>query len=119
MSISRASELPPDVRIEYPFVGNTLPLINGAAMHYIDEGTGPIVVMLHGNPTWSFYFRNLVKVMVQAGFRCVVPDHVGCGLSDKPQDYNYTLVQRIEDVESLLDHLKIDQFSLVVHDWGG
>ena len=75
--------------------------------------------MLHGNPTWSFYFRNLVKVMVQAGFRCVVPDHVGCGLSDKPQDYNYTLVQRIEDVESLLDHLKIDQFSLVVHDWGG
>ena len=57
--------------------------------------------------------------MVQAGFRCVVPDHVGCGLSDKPQDYNYTLVQRIEDVESLLDHLKIDQFSLVVHDWGG
>ena len=119
MSISRASELPPDVRIEYPFAGNALPLINGATMHYIDEGTGPIVVMLHGNPTWSFYFRNLVKVMVQAGFRCVVPDHVGCGLSDKPQDYNYTLAQRIEDVESLLDHLGIDQFSLVVHDWGG
>ena len=102
-----------------PFAGNTLPLINGATMHYIDEGSGPVVVMLHGNPTWSFYFRNLVKVMVQAGFRWLVLDHVGCGLSDKPQDYNYTLVQRIEDVESLLDHLKIDQFSLVVHDWGG
>ena len=119
MSISRASELPPEVRIEYPFVSNTLSLFNGAAMHFIDEGAGPVVVMLHGNPTWSFFFRNLVKVMVQAGFRCIVPDHVGCGLSDKPQDYNYTLAQRIEDVESLLDHLGIDQFSLVVHDWGG
>ena len=70
MSISRASELPPEVRIEYPFTGNTLSLLSGAAMHYIDEGAGPVVVMLHGNPTWSFYFRNLVKVMVQAGFRC-------------------------------------------------
>ena len=87
MSTSRASELPPDVRSEYPFASHTLPLLNGAVMNYIDEGTGPVVVMLHGNPTWSFYFRNLVKVMAQAGFRCVVPDHIGCGLSDKPQDY--------------------------------
>ncbi len=88
-------------------------------MHYIDEGVGPVVIMLHGNPTWSFYYRNLVKQLSAAGFRCIVPDHIGCGLSDKPKNYNYTLKQRIEDVEGLIDHLGIDQFSLVMHDWGG
>lgn len=119
MSIARASELPPEVRLEYPFASNTLALLNGATMHYIDEGVGPVVIMLHGNPTWSFYYRNLVKQLSAAGFRCIVPDHIGCGLSDKPKNYNYTLKQRIEDVEGLIDHLGIDQFSLVMHDWGG
>lgn len=119
MSNSRAAQLPTDVRLEYPFASNTLLLLNGATMHYIDEGSGPVVVLLHGNPTWSFYYRNLVKVLSEAGFRCIVPDHIGCGLSDKPQDYNYTLKQRIEDVEGLIDFLGIKQFSLVVHDWGG
>jgi len=88
-------------------------------MHYLDEGSGPVVVMLHGNPTWSFYYRNLVNTLTAAGYRCIVPDHVGCGLSDKPSDYPYTLKRRIEDVERLIDHLDIAQFSLVVHDWGG
>jgi len=119
MSLSRASELPPEVRLEYPFASNTLRLLNGATMHYIDQGNGPVVVMLHGNPTWSFYYRNLIKQLSQAGFRCLVPDHIGCGLSDKPADYTYTLKQRIEDVEGLIDHLGIRSFSLVVHDWGG
>jgi pimeloyl-ACP methyl ester carboxylesterase len=119
MSMSRAAQLPTDIRLEYPFASNTLQLLNGAAMHYVDEGTGPVVIMLHGNPTWSFYYRNLIKQLSQAGFRCIVPDHIGCGLSDKPADYNYTLKQRIEDVEGLIDHLGIRSFSLVVHDWGG
>lgn len=88
-------------------------------MHYLDEGKGPVVLMLHGNPTWSFYYRNLVKELAAAGFRCIVPDHIGCGLSDKPQGYQYTLGQRIEDVEALLDQLGLGRFSLVVHDWGG
>jgi haloalkane dehalogenase len=116
---SRATQLPPDVRLEYPFASHELELVNGATMHYIDEGSGPVVLMLHGNPTWSFYYRNLVRVLSQAGFRCIVPDHIGCGLSDKPRDYRYTLAQRIEDVEALIDNLEIDAFSLVVHDWGG
>lgn len=119
MSTSRATQLPTEIRIEYPFASNMLLLLNGANMHYLDEGSGPVVVMLHGNPTWSFYYRNLVKQLSAAGFRCIVPDHIGCGLSDKPKDYNYTLAQRIEDVEGLLDHLGIRRFSLVVHDWGG
>ncbi len=122
---SRASELPAEVRFEYPFSGHTCdqlatPTSAGPVkMHYIDEGSGPVVLMLHGNPTWSFYYRNLVLRLSAAGYRCIVPDHVGCGLSDKPQDYPYTLKRRIEDVERLLDHLAIKRFSLVVHDWGG
>lgn len=116
---SRAAELPTDVRIEYPYDGNTLDLSSGVAMHYLDEGTGPVVLMLHGNPTWSFYYRNVVNTLVKRGFRCIVPDHIGCGLSDKPQGYSYTLDQRINDVAELIDHLGIEKFDLVVHDWGG
>ncbi len=119
MSASRVEQLPADVRLEYPFASHTVALASGATMHYVDEGTGPVVIMLHGNPTWSFYYRNLVNQLTQAGFRCIVPDHIGCGLSDKPADYRYTLKQRIEDVEGLIDNLGIQSFSLVVHDWGG
>jgi len=122
---SRASQLPPEVRVEYPFAGNlfdqpaTPKSDRPVQMHYLDEGSGAVVVMLHGNPTWSFYYRNLVNTLTAAGYRCIVPDHVGCGLSDKPSDYPYTLKRRIEDVERLIDHLDIAHFSLVVHDWGG
>jgi haloalkane dehalogenase len=119
MNTARASQLPPDIRFEYPFGSQTLTLASGAAMHYLDEGHGPVVLMLHGNPTWSFYYRNLVKELTSKGFRCIVPDHIGCGLSDKPEDYTYTLGQRIEDVEALLGHLGVSRFSLVAHDWGG
>lgn len=119
MTYSRASELPPDVRLEYPYAGNLFEQPGGVSMHYLDEGIGPVVLLLHGNPTWSFYFRNLINELVTAGFRCVAPDHIGCGLSDKPQVYDYTLKRRIGDVERLLDHLGIRRFHLVVHDWGG
>lgn len=119
MSASPLNDLPPDVRMEYPYPGNFFEQPRGAAMHYLDEGSGPVVLMLHGNPTWSFYYRGLVNKLSAAGFRCIVPDHIGCGLSDKPQDYAYTLKRRIDDVERLVDHLGIKRFSLVVHDWGG
>ncbi len=88
---------------------------------YVDEGTGPPVVMLHGNPTWSFYYRNLV-VALRDTHRCIVPDHIGCGLSDKPPTslYDYSLKSRIDDVEALLDSLNIkEKITLVVQDWGG
>jgi pimeloyl-ACP methyl ester carboxylesterase len=92
-------------------------------MHYLDEGPrdAPPVLMLHGNPTWSFYYRNLV-IALRGQFRCIVPDHLGCGLSDKPGDdqYDYRLKSRIEDIDSLVKHLGISQpLTLVVHDWGG
>ncbi|NIQ03820.1 MAG: alpha/beta fold hydrolase, partial [Nitrospinaceae bacterium] len=90
----------------------------GHRMHYLDEGEGEPLLMLHGNPTWSFYYRNLIKGL-KSQFRCVVPDHMGCGLSDKPQDYPYTLSQHIDNLESLVEHLKLDRLTLVMHDWGG
>ncbi|MBT5552068.1 MAG: alpha/beta fold hydrolase [Nitrospina sp.] len=74
--------------------------------------------MLHGNPTWSFYYRNLI-LGLKDSYRCVVPDHMGMGKSDKPQDYPYTLSRHIDNLEKLVDHLKLDEITLVVHDWGG
>lgn len=119
MNETRGSKLPEDVREEYPFAGHICEVEPGVGMHFIDEGDGPVVLMLHGNPTWSFYYRHLVRLLSSKGYRCIVPDHIGCGLSDKPQAYPYTLRQRIKDVGSLLDSLSIDHFSLVLHDWGG
>lgn len=90
-------------------------------MHYLDEGSGEPLVMLHGNPTWSFYYRNLV-LGLRDGYRAIVPDHIGCGLSDKPNDseYEYSLRQRVADVETLLERLEVrDNLTLVLHDWGG
>jgi haloalkane dehalogenase len=105
---------------EYPFPSHFLDL-NGIRYHYLDEGAGEPVVMLHGNPTWSFYYRRLVLAL-RDQYRVIVPDHVGCGLSDKPDDYRYryTLASRVRDLEALLDHLGINErLTLVLHDWGG
>jgi pimeloyl-ACP methyl ester carboxylesterase len=106
----------------YPFESNWLD-IAGIRMHYLDEGPrdAPIVLMVHGNPTWSFYYRNLVLAL-RDRYRCIVPDHIGCGLSDKPSDaqYTYTLGQRISDLDSLMEHLQpTTPLHLIVHDWGG
>jgi haloalkane dehalogenase len=104
----------------YPFKGSYLDL-NGLRLHYLDEGNGDPVVMVHGNPTWSIYYRNLVHALKRS-FRTIVPDHMGCGFSDKPDDaqYDYSLTRRIDDLEVLLTHLKItDKITLVMHDWGG
>jgi haloalkane dehalogenase len=105
----------------YPFRGNYVSLRGGVRLHYLDEGCGEPVVMLHGNPTWSFLYRNLVRGL-RGTYRAIVPDHIGCGLSDKPDDrsYDYTLRRRVEDLQTLLEHLDLrDGLTLVLHDWGG
>ncbi len=101
----------------YPFESRFIEL-GPHRMHYLDEGQGETLLMLHGNPTWSFYYRNLVKGL-RSQYRCVVPDHIGCGLSDKPQEYNYTLSQHIDNLAVLVDRLNLDRLTLVMHDWGG
>ena len=104
----------------YPFESHFFEQ-NGLRQHYLDEGQGAPVVMVHGNPTWSFYYRNLVTAL-KGQYRVIAPDHIGCGLSDKPADsgYSYTLKQRVDDLDALLDHLQIkEKITLVLHDWGG
>lgn len=102
---------------EYPFIPKKIS-INGHGLSYLDEGRGNTIVMLHGNPTWSFYYRNLVSLL-RTSYRVIVPDHMGCGFSDKPQDYPYLLKNHIDNAEKLLAELGIHKYSLVVHDWGG
>jgi haloalkane dehalogenase len=95
--------------------------IDGNRLHYIDEGSGSPIVMLHGNPTWSFYYRHLID-RFSSGYRTIAPDHIGCGLSDKPSlsEYPYTLEQRVADIDAFLSTLNLEEkITLVVHDWGG
>jgi haloalkane dehalogenase len=89
-------------------------------MHYLDEGPrdGIPVVMCHGNPTWSFYYRTLIPELSQT-YRVIVPDHIGCGLSDKPEHYPYTLERHIGNLASLILHLGLEHIVMVLHDWGG
>lgn len=101
----------------YPFSPKKI-TIQGQSLSYLDEGQGKVIVMLHGNPTWSFYYRNLIKTL-RNRYRIIVPDHMGCGLSDKPQNYPYTLKTHINNLEALLRECNIERYSLVVHDWGG
>jgi haloalkane dehalogenase len=113
---------------DYPFTPRRFEVRPGIAMSFLDEGPrdGEVVVMLHGNPSWSFYWRHLV-LGLRDKYRCIAPDHVGMGLSDKPDDapgavprYDYTLQSRIDDLDALLRHLGIDgPVTLAVHDWGG
>jgi haloalkane dehalogenase len=102
-------------------VSGILELQGGIRYHYLDEGAGDPVVMLHGNPTWSFYFRNLIAGL-RDRCRIIAPDHVGCGLSDRPDEdrYEYRLRRRVDDVDALLEHLGLrERLTLVLHDWGG
>ena len=104
----------------YPFTGRRIDL-GGYAMHYLDEGKGETVLMVHGNPTWSFYFRDVVKAL-SPNFRCIVPDHVGMGFSDRPGDerYQYTLKSRVDDLDTLMERIApTGPVTLIVHDWGG
>ncbi|MCK6484728.1 MAG: alpha/beta fold hydrolase [Phycisphaerae bacterium] len=104
----------------YPFDSRFYDL-GGLRMHYIDEGRGAPIVCVHGNPTWSFFYRDVIRTLSDRR-RVIAPDHIGCGLSDKPGDaeYDYCLRRRIDDLESLLDHLALNEnVTLVLHDWGG
>ena len=115
-----AEQLPDWLRRMYPFKTQTYTTPHGAQMSYVDEGprSDEAVLMLHGNPTWSFMYRDLIKDIAPR-MRCVVPDHVGMGLSDKPEHYPYRLANRITDIEGLVNQLGLWRVHLIIHDWGG
>jgi len=115
-------DLPAAVRGEYPWRGRYLSIHRDDAapmrLHYLDEGKGEPLLMVHGNPTWSFYWRKLVSGLSE-DYRCIVPDHIGCGLSDKPGDFSYRLEDHIQNLSQLIEALDLHDITLVVHDWGG
>lgn len=108
---------------DYPSSASRDRVVNGHRMHFLEGGdeNPHTVVMLHGNPGWSFYYRGLFTALADS-YHCIVPDHIGMGLSDKPAagDYSFTLEQRVDDLDALLSGRDTsDTLTLVVHDWGG
>lgn len=104
-------------RSSYPFGAHYLELPAGR-MHYVDEGAGSPVVMVHGNPTWSFLYRHQIRHL-RSRYRCVAPDHLGFGLSDKPTGWSYHPREHASNLANLIEGLGLGQITLVVHDWGG
>ncbi len=103
----------------YPFASHQI-VLGGHRYHYLDEGSGPTLLLVHGNPTWSFYWREIIRGL-RDQYRVIAVDHIGCGLSDKPSAnaYPYHLGRRVEDLLGLIDALQLDSITLMAHDWGG
>jgi pimeloyl-ACP methyl ester carboxylesterase len=110
--------LPPAVAAEYPFESKFIELDSGHRLHYVDEGSGDVLLCVHGNPTWSFAWRSVVREF-SATHRVIAIDHLGCGLSDKPQDYDYCLANHIANLQALIEKLDLRNITLLAHDWGG
>lgn len=104
-------------RSEYPFASHWIETPAGK-QHYIDEGQGRPLLFVHGNPTWSFYWRAAVAA-ARSSHRAIAIDHLGCGFSDKPQDWSYRLADHVDNLERLVLNLDLRDITLVVHDWGG
>lgn len=115
--VTTTTLIPAELKAEYPFEAHFL-AIQKNNLHYIDTGAGEVILMLHGNPTWSFFYRNLAKHFSK-NYRVIVPDHMGCGLSSKPQIYDYTLKTHIDNLCLLVQELNLSGITLIVHDWGG
>lgn len=114
-------ELPTHIRELYPFTSRWVE-IGGYTLHYIDEGDrdAPVVLLLHGNPTWSFLYRDFVAPITGAGYRVVAPDYLGFGLSDKPSDESvYAIEHHIGRLVATLDRIGIERAVLFCQDWGG
>lgn len=104
-------------RAEYPFPSRFLDLKMGR-LHYVDEGSGAPVVLVHGNPTWSFLYRHLIRRLASR-YRCIAPDHIGFGLSAKPARWTYRPEDHARNLAALIEALGLKDVTLVVQDWGG
>lgn len=114
-------ELPAHVKELYPFESHYA-TIGGYTLHYIDEGPrdGHVMLLLHGNPTWSFVYRDFIPRLVESGYRVIAPDYLGFGLSDKPSEESvYAIVHHVGRLVALLDHLNVSNAVLFLQDWGG
>lgn len=110
------SEFTPDPAL-YPFTSRWFDSSRGR-VHYIDEGTGPVIVFFHGNPTWSFLYRNIIAGL-RDRFRCIAPDYLGFGLSEHPPGFSYRVYEHASVMGEFVDHLELDQYLSMGQDWGG
>jgi pimeloyl-ACP methyl ester carboxylesterase len=101
----------------YPFESRCVNL-GGHRYHYVDEGRGDVLLLVHGNPTWSFYWRELICAL-RSNYRVIAVDHIGCGLSDKPRDYPYRLSRHVDNLVQFVRQLDLGDMTLLAHDWGG
>lgn len=104
-------------RAEYPFDSHFVDTPAGR-LHFVDEGVGRPILLVHGNPTWSFLYRNLIK-RLSVEYRCIAVDHIGFGLSDKPVQWSYLPEDHVRNLAALIDALRLTDLTLVLHDWGG
>jgi len=109
----------PAWRRVHPYEGRWVQVPSGR-MHVVDEGPrdAPVLVLVHGNPTWSFYWRRVIEGLKDR-FRVIAPDHLGCGLSDRPARFGFRLADHVDNLGRVLDALDVERYSLGVHDWGG
>ena len=120
MKILRTPESEFEKITDFPYSANYVEVSEGLRMHYVDEGTGPVVLLLHGEPSWSYLYRKMIPILVKGGMRVIVPDLIGFGKSDKPanqKDYSYA--KHIHWSQSFLDQLNIEHIHLFIQDWGG
>jgi haloalkane dehalogenase len=101
----------------YPFESRWFDSSRGR-VHYIDEGDGPPVVRYHGNPTWSFLYRDVIAAL-RGRFRCIAADYLGFGLSDRPPAFGYTITEHAQVMGEFVDHLGLDGYLTMGQDWGG
>lgn len=106
-----------DWRSLYPFAPREMNL-GGHRYHYVDEGQGETLLLVHGNPTWSFYWRDVIRGLAPK-YRVIAVDHIGCGLSDKPPRYSYRLSQHVDNLKTLIERLDLRGVTMLAHDWGG
>jgi haloalkane dehalogenase len=113
------ADLPEVARGQWPFAPR-FARVNGWRMHYVDEGNGDPVVLLHGNPTWGFLYREFVAPLTETGYRVIIPDMIGFGLSERPtREHAHSLDGHIANLTALVRGLDLRRITLVCHDWGG
>ncbi|PDW02844.1 alpha/beta fold hydrolase [Candidatus Viridilinea mediisalina] len=104
-------------RQAYPFTSRFIE-VEAGRMHYVDEGEGPVLLFVHGTPVWSFVYRNMIKALAPT-YRCIAPDHLGFGLSDKPAAWSYRPADHARNLQHFIERLGLRDITLVVHDFGG
>ncbi|MEL0226356.1 MAG: haloalkane dehalogenase, partial [Flavobacteriaceae bacterium] len=120
MKILRTPENAFDQITDFPYTPKYCEVDKGLQMHYIAEGEGPVVLLLHGEPSWAYLYRKMIPGLVAAGLRVIVPDLIGFGKSDKPSEQSdYTYAKHIQWTQALLDHLQLKDINVFIQYWGG